>query len=165
MSLLAPTLPFPFLWQREEKNNQLLAAVKQGHQTAASLPERTGSSLGIHSISTSSTSDNKPPGLLRSGGAQQSLTGSPRGWHHFWSSLPAPRACPCEASFRLSISICPLLEALMASQGQNPAPGSDRIQRRRESEARREGGPQQATSVKFSPAHYLLPSAGAGPQR
>ncbi|CAI9166749.1 unnamed protein product [Rangifer tarandus platyrhynchus] len=120
-------------------------------------------------ISASSTGGSEPLGRLSCGAAEQSRVGSPRGWYPSWSSPPAPRARPGEASFPESIAICPLLKGPVVSPRQNPAARSDRIQGRRESEAGREGRPWRAgdkpeTQPRALPEHRL-PAPGLRPTR
>lgn len=77
------------------------------------------------------------------------------------STLPAPGFVR-----RRSVSpfVCPPWRGLIAGLGQNRAPKSDRIQRRQEIEAAREGGPGRRQHAVQPGAVPAASAAGAGPQ-
>ncbi|XP_011849319.1 PREDICTED: leucine zipper protein 2 isoform X2 [Mandrillus leucophaeus] len=104
----------------------------------------------------SSASDSAPSGL-RSGDAEQSRAGLASPVTSLLKILLAPSACLPQAS-----SVCPsppfrCRRALITGWGQSRAPRSDRIPRRRESEGSEGRRTPAGSSMKFSPAHYLLP--------
>ncbi|XP_017707341.1 PREDICTED: leucine zipper protein 2 isoform X2 [Rhinopithecus bieti] len=104
----------------------------------------------------SSASDSAPSGL-RSGDAEQSRAGLASPVTSLLKILLAPSACLAQAS-----SVCPsppfrCRRALITGWGQSRAPRSDRIPRRRESEGSEGRRTPAGSSMKFSPAHYLLP--------